>query len=180
MRFRTILIDPPWPLQTVTGFTHPRNTRPKRLPYPTMTVDQIRAIPVADLPDDNAHLWLWTTNRFLPDGFDLMESWGFKFMIPVHWIKPSGLGAWWVHRTQTVLFGYRGRLDMKSKLHPNIINANPGRHSQKPAASYELIEAVSHEPRVELFARTPRDGWTTLGNELDGRDITEAVKELAA
>jgi N6-adenosine-specific RNA methylase IME4 len=166
MKYRTILIDPPWKLETITGFTHPRNRRPERLPYETLTVQQIGSLPVPDLADENSHLWMWTTNKHLPDGFGLMETWGFKYMIPVHWVKPSGFGAWWVHRSQTLLFGYKGKLDMKEKLKPNVLFANPKRHSTKPACSYELIEAVSHGPRLELFARGKRDGWDVWGNEV--------------
>jgi N6-adenosine-specific RNA methylase IME4 len=177
-RYRAILIDPPWPLQTITGFTHPRNRRPDKLPYPTMTVAEIGKLPVADLADTNAHVWLWTTNRFLPDGFDLLKLWGFKYMVPVHWVKPSGLGAWWVHRTQTLLFGYRGKLDMKAKLKPNIIEASPKRHSQKPTEAYELVEQISHPDRLELFARNARDGWDSVGNAIDGKDIFDALEGL--
>jgi len=176
-KFRTIYLDPPWPLQTITGFTHAKNKRPKKLPYPTMTLEDIARLPVADLADTNAHLWIWTTNKFLPTGFDLMKLWGFKYMIPVHWIKPSGLGAWWIHRTQTLLFGYRGKLDMREKLKPNVMFANPKRHSAKPVEAYELAEAVSHEARVELFARNTRPGWASYGNGIDGKDIFEALGE---
>jgi N6-adenosine-specific RNA methylase IME4 len=162
-------------LETITGFTHPKNTRPKRLPYPTLSVERIGQLPVPELADANAHLWLWTTNRFLPDGFDLMKRWGFRYMMPIHWVKPSGLGAWWVHRTQTLLFGYKGKLDMAQKLKPNVIFANPRKHSQKPAEAYDLMEAVSHPARVELFARTARPGWTSYGDGIDGKDIFSAL-----
>jgi N6-adenosine-specific RNA methylase IME4 len=177
-KYRTLLLDPPWQQETITGFTHPRNRRPDKLPYPTMTVEDIGKLPVADLADTNAHVWLWTTNRFLPDGFDLLKLWGFKYMVPVHWVKPSGLGAWWVHRTQTLLFGYRGKLDMKAKLKPNIIEASPKRHSQKPTEAYELVEQISHPDRLELFARNARDGWDSVGNAIDGKDIFDALEGL--
>lgn len=166
MQYRTILIDPPWNLEPITGFSHPKNTRPKKLPYPTLTVAEIGELPIPELAEANAHLWIWTTNKFLPDGFDLMRRWGFRYMMPIHWVKPSGLGAWWIHRTQTLLFGYRGRLDMNQKLKPNVVFANPKRHSTKPAESYDLIEQVSHPARLELFARKPRDGWHVWGNEV--------------
>lgn len=177
MKYRTLYLDPPWPLQTITGFTNPKNRRPDKLPYPTMSVAEIGKLPIPDLAEPNCHLWLWTTNKFLPDGFDLLKLWGFKYMVPVHWVKPSGLGAWWVHRTQTLLFGYKGKLDMKAKLKPNIIEANPKRHSQKPTEAYELVEAISHEARLELFARNTRPGWASVGNALDGKDIFTALAE---
>lgn len=180
MTYRTILIDPPWQQQLTAGFTHTKNKRPDKLPYPTMTVEQIAALPIQSLAAENAHLWLWTTDQFLPAGLDLVKTWGFKYMKPVHWIKPSGCGAWWVSRTQTVLFAYRGKLDMKEKLKPNVLFANAQKHSEKPQCSYELIEAVSHPNRIELFARQPRAGWTSVGDGIDGQDINVSLLKFCS
>jgi N6-adenosine-specific RNA methylase IME4 len=144
-----------------------------------MTIDEIRALPVPDLAADNCHLWLWCTVRSLPDGFDLVDHWGFRFHNMVTWVKPSGMGPYFINRTQPILFAYRGKLDMRQRFKPNVLFANPGKHSTKPECSYELIEQVSHEPRVELFARRPRDGWTCLGDGIDGMDITQAMRQLS-
>lgn len=180
MTYRTILIDPPWPQRQVGRFADPKNTRPDRLPYPTMSLGDIAALAVKPLAAADSHLWLWTTNQFLRPAFDLMAGWGFKYLTTVTWVKPSGLGAWFVSRTQHLLFGYRGRLDLRTRYRPTVLFANPVRHSAKPECSYELIEAVSHGPRVELFARSRRDGWDVIGNEIDGRDVTAALTETAA
>lgn len=164
--YRTILIDPPWPIGLVGKFDKHKNRRPAEFPYPVLTLDQIRSLPIPALADKDCHLWLWTTNATLGHGLDMMKAWGFKYFCPVHWIKPSGIGAWWIHRSQTLLFGYQGKLDMKTRYKPNILEANPGRHSQKPEASYALIEEVSHGPRLELFARgEKRTSWHQWGNE---------------
>ena len=173
--FRTILIDPPWP-QALTGKfdATPKNKRPQKMVYPTMAVEDIAALPIADLAAEGCHLWLWTTNQFLRTGFDLMDVWGFTFLAPVTWVKPSGIGAWFVHRTQTVLFGYKDRCEFnRERYKPTVLETGqPKRHSQKPEESYELIEAVSDPPRVELFARpwSPlfpvREGWEVWGNEV--------------
>ncbi|MBI3464112.1 MAG: hypothetical protein HY000_13805 [Planctomycetes bacterium] len=103
-----------------------------------------------------------------------MAAWGFKFLAPVTWVKPSGVGAWFVHRTQTLLFGYRGRLRMRSRYRPTVLFAGcPTKHSRKPEESYRLIETVSDGPRLELFARpwTPlwpkRIGWDVWGEEVE-------------
>ena len=141
-----------------------------------MSVDELKALPVGDLAEDGAHLWLWTTNQFLRDGFDLLDAWGFRYLAPITWVKPSGCGNYFVHRTQTMLFGYRGKLEMKERFRPNVVFASARRHSQKPECVYELIEAVSFAPRVELFARQQRPGWLALGNGIDGRDIRDAIK----
>ena len=168
MSYLTILADPPW-AQTMSG----RRTRPKGdaapgLPYPTMSLDAIKALSVGDLAAEGAHLWLWTTNQFLCQGFDVMDAWGFRYLAPIHWVKPSGIGNWFVHRTQTLLFGYKGKCRFPlSRYQPNLIQTgDPVRHSAKPAATYEYIERVSPAPRLELFARQRREGWDCWGNEV--------------
>ncbi len=138
-----------------------------------MWVGEIKALPVADFAAEGCHLWLWTTNQFLEAGFEVMRAWGFKYLAPITWVKPQGFGAYFQHRTQTMLFGYKGRCQFNlARCKPTALFANVGRHSQKPEESYRLIESVSDGPRLELFARpvTPmfqrRPGWDVWGNEV--------------
>lgn len=171
MRYKTILADPPWP-QAMTGKWKRRHSRRGELPYPIMTIDEICSLPVGQLAAPGTHLWLWTTNEFLEAGFVVMRAWGFRYLAPVTWLKPSGLGAWFIHRTQTLLFGYRSPLVMRERYKPTILQALPGDHSAKPLESFQLIEAVSSPPRLELFARPwtemfqKRDGWDAWGNQV--------------
>ena len=179
MSYRCILADPPWALTLSNKRDPSKCGAADSMPYPTMDLDEIKALPVAGLADEDAHLWLWTTNEFLRAGFDVMEAWGFKYLAPVHWIKPSGIGNWFIHRTQTMLFGYRKHCDFPlARYRPNIIETgNPAAHSAKPDATYRYIESISPGPRLELFARpwTPlfpkRDGWDHWGNEMPS-DVT--------
>lgn len=173
--YATILADPPWDL-TLTG------TRKRvkgghggaSLDYPTMTLAEICALQVSAHARPDCHLWLWTTNQHLQDGFRVMAAWGFKYLAPIHWIKASGQGNWFVHRTQTMLFGYRERCVFPlARYLPNIIEVEkPERHSAKPDATYAYIESVSPGPRLEIFARPwtalfpKRDGWDVWGNEV--------------
>lgn len=152
--------------------------RPAALPYPTMTVADIGKLDVAPLAADDAHLWLWSTTSFLPQAFSVMEQWGFKFHTVITWVKPSGFGNYFINRTQPLLFGYRGKLRMRQRWLPNVLFAPSRRHSQKPECSYTLIEQASFDPRLELFARQEREGWTTVGNELDGEDMGAALVKL--
>lgn len=166
--YRTILIDPPWQ-QTMSGkYRESKQKRAASLPYATMTIDQIQSLPVASLAASGCHLWLWTTNQYLRHGFDLMEAWGFRYLAPITWVKPSGMGNWFVHRTQTLLMGYRDKCQFNAaRYRPTVLDGcSPVRHSQKPSSSYDLIESVSDEPRVELFARSVRPGWDAWGNEV--------------
>ncbi len=164
MKYKTIVADPPWP-QSLTGDFKGRENRARSLPYPTMTIEEICNIPVANIAAPGAHLWLWTTNQFLEAGFQVMRAWGFRYLAPITWVKPSGLGAWFVHRTQTMLFGYVPPLEMTKRYLPTVISGNAGRHSAKPDCVRDFIESISPAPRIELFARENLLGWSTWGNE---------------
>jgi N6-adenosine-specific RNA methylase IME4 len=166
-KYRTILIDPPWPMK-LTGLYQTRKLRPAKLVYPVMSVDEIKQLPINNLAEQGCHLWLWTTNQFMEAGFALIRHWGFKFHAPIHWIKPSGCGNYFVHRTQTILFAYKEKCQFnKGRYRPNIIETGiPEKHSQKPEESYRYIEDISDSPRIELFARQHRVGWTVWGNEV--------------
>ena len=168
VKYRAILADPPWG-QGLTGKYKSRHKRRKELAYPTMTIAEIINLPIPDIADEGCHLWLWTTNQFLRDGFNVLEAWGFKYLAPITWVKPSGLGNYFVSRTQTLLFGYKNRCVFPlERYKPTVLFAGtPRRHSEKPQESYGLIESISPEPRLELFARRKRMGWDCWGNEVD-------------
>jgi len=174
MLYRTILIDPPWE-QPLTGqYKTSRKHRPTKLPYETMSLERIKALDIGSMAEIGCHLWLWTTNAFLRDGFDVMAAWGFKYLAPITWRKPSGMGNYFVHVTQTVLFGYYKKCQFNlGRYFPTHFEGIPERHSAKPHQSYELIEKVSDPERIEIFARpwTPlfeaRPGWDVWGNEVE-------------
>jgi N6-adenosine-specific RNA methylase IME4 len=138
------------------------------LPYPTMTMEELLRLPVCQLADDDCHLWLWTTNQFLEDGFILMRAWGFKYLSPIHVVKPSGVGNYFVQLSQTMLFGYREKCKFPLRRYrPNVINVKqPARHSEKWDETYDYIESISPPSRLEMFARRKREGWDVWGNEI--------------
>ena len=177
MKYRCILADPPWDLALAGQRKRAKErAKPTSLPYPTMGLDDICALPVGDLAAEDCHLWLWTTNQHLEDGFKVMRAWGFRYLAPIHWVKPTGMGNWFTHRTQTMLFGYRQKCRFPlARYKPNLIQTgNPKRHSEKPEASYELIESISPGPRLEVFARRKRGDWHVWGNEV-ACDVNLAV-----
>lgn len=175
-QYRTIIADPPWAQGMVGKFTRPRSGPPRALPYPTMTVEAIKALPVAALADTGAHLWLWTTNAFLAPAFEVLAAWGFTYLTTITWVKPSGCGAWFAGTTQHCLFGYYRRCVFPGRRYaPTHFHAAPKRHSQKPEQFYGLVEEVSAGPRVELFARRLRLGYSGIGNAIDGQDIGAAL-----
>lgn len=162
-RYRVIMADPPWDV-------HQRGPLGAERHYPLMTLEQIKAMPVADLATDNAHLWLWVTNATLRDGFDVMESWGFTPRSPLTWIKPRfTLGVYLRNATEHLLLGTRGKAPVHFKSQPTWTFAPLQDHSHKPEEQYAIIERVSGKkgPKLELFARRRQPGWDVWGNEID-------------
>jgi N6-adenosine-specific RNA methylase IME4 len=121
---------------------------------------------------DNAVLFLWAVNCLLPEVLELISAWGFTYKTNLVWVKPSiGLGYWARNRHELLLFATRGQIDLPEpgQAPDSVIEAERGRHSQKPEQAYQLIEtAYPHLSKLELFARgTPRPGWQTWGNQAD-------------
>lgn len=164
MRFRTILADPPWDIEQ-------KGARGAEMHYDLMTLERIKAMPVADLAEDDAHLWLWVTNATLRAGYDVAESWGFTVRSPLTWIKfRLGLGNYLRNATEHLLFATRGRAPVNFRSQPTWINAPVQDHSHKPEEQYALIERISDGPYLELFARRQPPSsadWSVWGNQMD-------------
>lgn len=158
--FATILVDPPWPLQS--GEKH----------YRTMSLARIMALPVGSLAARDAHLWLWTTNALLPRAYEVAEAWGFTVRSPLTWVKfRLGLGGRYQLRnaTEQLLFCTRGKAPLGSRSQPTWFNAPVTEHSRKPAEQFAIIERVSPGPYLELFARRRPESnqpWAVWGDQL--------------
>lgn len=168
----TIVVDPPWPDQG-RGPDWGSSGASKSIHdyYPTMTIDAIKDLSVIkDLKEfKHAHLYLWTCNRYIVDAYEVAKAWGFKPSCLLTWCKPPmgiGLGGTYVQTTEYMLFCRRGTLTAKKRIDRTHFNWPRGRHSQKPAESFKMIEEVSPGPYLELFARNKRDGWESWGNEV--------------
>jgi N6-adenosine-specific RNA methylase IME4 len=175
-RFATILADPPWQFQNRTGKMAPEHKRLSR--YGTMALDEILRLPVGTLGMETAHLYLWVPNALLPHGLKVMEGWGFSYKTNIVWHKirkdggPDGRGVGFYFRntTELVLFGVRGpnaRTLGPGRSQVNVIRTQKREHSRKPDELYDIIEACSPGPYLELFARGSRPGWSSWGNEAE-------------
>ena len=175
-RFRTILADPPWQFQNRTGKMAPEHKRLNR--YGTMTLDDIKSLPVADVAADPAHLYMWVPNALLPEGIEVLRAWGFQYKSNIVWHKirkdggsdGRGVGFYFRNVTEILLFGIRGknaRTEAAGRRQVNMIETRKREHSRKPDEQYDLIEGCSEGPRLEMFARGPRLGWTVWGNQAD-------------
>ena len=163
--FSTLVIDPPWLIEKID-----REVRPKQaaVDYPMMTLEELAALPVLSKAADNAHLYLWTTHKYLPDALSLAETWGFRYQCLLTWVKNVGMTPFsWMYSTEHVLFCRRGSLDLLRKGLRLDFKAKVTRHSEKPEEFYELVRQASPEPRIEFFARKTHEGFTPWGNEVE-------------
>lgn len=183
-KFRTILADPPWQFQNRTGKIAPEHKRLNR--YGTMGLSDILALPIQQVTDETAHLYLWVPNALLPEGLKVLEAWGFQYKSNIVWHKvrkdggPDGRGVGFYFRntTELILFGVKGknaRTLAPGRSQVNILRTMKREHSRKPDEQYGLIEACSPGPFLEMFARGGRDGWTSWGNQADDYDISWAT-----
>jgi len=159
--YRTIVADPPW------DYGNKATRGSTRKHYQTMSVEAICALGVAERAADDAHLYLWVTNGFIREGFDVLAAWGFTYKTCITWAKTQiGLGNYFRGATEHVLFGTRGGLRTNDRNVRNWFEAPRGKHSAKPDYFYDLVEKASSGPYLEMFARRARLGdWHYWGNE---------------
>ena len=173
-KYRTIYADPPWQFQNRTGKVAPEHKRLSR--YSTMTLDDIKKLPVAEAADEKCHLYLWVPNALLPEGLEVMKAWGFDYKTNLIWEKvrkdgfPDGRGVGFYFRnvTEILLFGIKGgnnRTLQAGRTQVNLIRAMKREHSRKPDEFIPLIESCSAAPYLELFARGDRANWDMWGNQ---------------
>jgi N6-adenosine-specific RNA methylase IME4 len=175
-RFRTVLADPPWRFQNSTGKVAPEHKRLSR--YGTMTLGAIKELPVSHVAADVAHLYLWVPNALLPDGIEVLRAWGFQYKSNIVWHKVRkdggsdgrGVGFYFRNVTELLLFGVRGknaRTLAPGRRQVNLFATRKREHSRKPDEQYEIIEACSPGPYLEMFARGARPKWAVWGNQAD-------------
>lgn len=173
-RFACILADPPWQFINRTGKMAPEHKRLLR--YGTMDVDAICGLPVAKIAAPSAHLYLWVPNALLPEGLQVMKAWGFSYKSNIVWHKirkdggsdGRGVGFYFRNVTELVLFGVRGknaRTLKPGRTQVNYLNTRKREHSRKPDEIFDIVEACSPGPRIELFARGTRPGWVLWGDQ---------------
>lgn len=159
-RYGCILADPPWNHNQVGAWGASEH-------YSLMTLERIKAMPIAELAAENSHCWLWVTNSSLRDGYDVLDAWGFQPRSILTWMKPGlGLGQYLRNSTEHVLFGIRGRAPVKFHSQPSWLWAPLQGHSHKPEEQYAIMERISDGPYLELFARRRQPGWHSWGNEV--------------
>jgi N6-adenosine-specific RNA methylase IME4 len=155
--FQVIVADPPWRYETGND-----------LPYPTMALEDIKALPVESIAADDALLWLWTTNAHLRVAFEVVEAWGFEYRTLLTWVKNQmGTGEWLRGQTEHCLLAIRGKPVFLHGNHSTVLEAARREHSRKPEEFYAMVERTSPGNKMEVLSREERDHWRGFGNDMD-------------
>lgn len=168
-KYKTILADPPWDMDFIVLKRRPNQVR---MPYQTMQSYRISllGINLRQYLATNCNLFLWTTHTYLPDALHIVDAWGFKYHCLLTWDKTNGMSLCGFNRkTEFVVYAYRGKItvNQRGKFIPTLFTEKLTTHSTKPRILYEVLEANTPEPRLELFARSKRDSWDCWGNEVE-------------
>jgi N6-adenosine-specific RNA methylase IME4 len=161
--YRTVVIDPPWPIEI-----NDRDVRPGQvgMHYPTMTVEEIAAfkLPAAE----QCMAFIWTTQKFLPATFDIVKAWGLTYLFTMVWHKPGGPQPFNLpqYNCEFIVVARKGGVPfIDTKQFFTCFQAPRREHSRKPDEFYDLIRRVTAEPRIDIFSREPREGFDQFGNE---------------
>jgi N6-adenosine-specific RNA methylase IME4 len=185
-KYATIVADPPWDYKTPGQIGKTLEHRPNRdlglskhgagsvARYGSMSMRDLMALHVEQHAQENAHLYLWTTNTFMEQAHTLARAWGFDPKTIITWTKTRAadgqpsmkMGYYFRGATEHCLFAVRGSLRLQGPARPTAILSPRLPHSVKPEAFYCLVEEQSPGPRLELFARRRRDGWHAWGDEV--------------
>ena len=183
MKYKVIYADPPWSYKNKkTGRTNGNQPEGSgaHTKYPTMSLDEIKALPIKNISEKNSILFLWATVPLLPEAFEVMESWGYRYktMITWHKIMSLGMGYWFRGQTEHLLLGVKGNIKAFRQQVPNFYQSKTLRHSEKPEYFRELIDkAIPETNRIELFARKKTEGWDVWGNEVESDINLEFLKQ---
>jgi N6-adenosine-specific RNA methylase IME4 len=191
VKYRTLVIDPPWLFdqqwatngpQPYAGKTLYRKPRGAIANYALLSIEDIAAIPVGEWAEaENAHMYLWTTNTFMVEAHRLMEAWDFRQKTILTWVKPRlGMGTYYRNNTEHVLFGVRPKSPVLRKDCRTAFEGAQGRHSEKPAAFYDMVQSMSPPPYLDVFARKLRFNFDAWGDEVGAPDGLPTPQEVAA
>lgn len=182
--YQLAVIDPPWKWEHWSKV----DTGARLAPYSTLTTNDIAALPIKKILAPDAVVILWVIDSMLPQALRCIESWGLEFKtVGFYWtkVRPSGkehmgLGYYTRANPEQAWIATRGNgLKRQSMSVRRWLHAPSGAHSEKPEEFYNRVDQLFGDvPRVDIFARKPRPGWAVIGNEIDGKDIREVLKNI--
>lgn len=189
-KYQVIYADPPWsynfskPTASKGGSKGDGYSAGVKYYYETMTIDEIQKMPISKLCTSDCVLFLWATTPLLPEAFETVKKWGFKYKTTITWHKErcKGMGYWFRGHTEHLLVCVKGKVKAFRSLEHNIIKLPVEKHSKKPDKFRNLINEVTRDMphKIELFARQSSDGWDCWGNEVQNKvqtTITETPEK---
>lgn len=183
MKFDVLYVDPPWQYSDKhVGGNRDSGAVDK---YPVLSLNDLKNLKISEISEKNSVLFLWTTTPLLPDALDVMKSWGFKYKTCFVWEKTRlfGMGQYFRINTEFLLVGIRGKIKPFRLQEKNILQHPVLKHSTKPESFRQLVErsvvkSFDKPKMIEIFARISPLGWTSVGNEIDQKDIRDAIEDL--
>lgn len=170
-KYQIVYADPPW------SYKDKKCNGAVSSHYKTMSLEDIKKLPVGRVTEKDSVLFLWATYPMLKEALATIEAWGFKYKsIGFQWIKLNkrngkpfyGLGRWTRGNTECCLLAVKGKPSRKSNSVFQLIQSPIARHSEKPHEAREkIIKLMGDLPRIELFARQKTAGWDVWGNEVE-------------
>jgi N6-adenosine-specific RNA methylase IME4 len=170
--YKVVYADPPW---TFVVRSPKGETKSPQSHYQCMTIDAIKALPVAQLAHPEGSVCvMWTTAPMIQEGLDTLKAWGWTYKSMAAWAKRSSTGTKWAFGTgyifrsaaEFILVGTRGKIQQKARNVRNLLVSPVREHSRKPDLIYDLVESLWDGPYVELFSRTHRQGWDSFGDQI--------------
>lgn len=168
-KFGTIVIDPPWQMEKIE-----REVRPNQVAFEYPTMDEKQLVDygstISDHAADDCHMFMWTTQKFLPMALRLLDTWSFRYVLTMVWHKPGGFQPIGLpqYNCEFAIYARKGSPKFIDTKAFNVCFDAPRReHSRKPDEFYDVIRRVTGEGRIDIFSREPRDGFAQLGNESD-------------
>ena len=187
-KYNVIYADPAWKYNK--GVFQDNGRSDRLLPYQTMSIEEIKALPINTISDKDCACFMWVTDSHLKQGIEVLEAWGFKYKtIAFIWKKITNkgntcatVGAWTMKNCEICLLGTKGNM-LKYKVSNNtfqLIEAERTVNSKKPMETRIKIDSIfPNLPRIELFARQKVEGWDAMGFDVDGKSIQESIKLIA-
>lgn len=181
-KFQIIYVDPPW------SYNDKKCEGAAEKQYNCISLSDLCSLPVKEIAAKDCVLFMWATYPKIEDALSLIRAWGFEYKsITFQWIKQNrsgkgfffGLGRWTRGNTECCLIAVKGKPKRISNKVSQLVFSPLQRHSQKPTIVREkIVELIGNLPRIELFARVKAEGWDSIGNEIDGKDIKQSLEEI--
>lgn len=165
-KYDVIVIDPPWNISKIKRRVRPNQ---KEMDYKTMTMEEIKQMPIKSIAKDNSTIFLWIIDKYLYEANSILEGWGFSYHVTLAWNKGNGMCLYGFHRiTEYVVVGFSGKHEAypRRKTIPTSFIGKSERHSSKPDSFYNYLDVLTGE-KIDMFARKKRIGWDVWGNEVE-------------